>query len=320
MQKENIIKLKAFKNAYCDVVACGLGAFLNVSDENYKDIISSLSKEDVDILCHYAVIKNKLAGVGEVNLKVPYVKSGIKYLDMYGLKGCEILEAGYLNGLASKDLVGCRFILEIENLNEYNGGQLSDITQFCATTDTPVIIQFGRSLESVGQIVNKFGISPASLLEDYGLLDRECYLYGMNYIDKDDQILLSNYNPTLILSPRSDGEEGKGEINLYNLIYNRLKFCFSSGKCYNIDMLKEGKFALLNTNNLMRTSGLVKAEQTIEALQGDDGEIEISFNNDKKIDAILEEGKLLSQLQLEGKLATLEEEIKQLVKRLKGEK
>ena len=85
-------------------------------------------------------------------------------------------------------------------------------------------------------------------------------------------------------------------------------------------MLKEGKFALLNTNNLMRTSGLVKAEQIIEALQGDGGEIEISFNNDKKAEAILEDGKVLSQLQLEGKLISLEEEIKQMVKRLKGEK
>ncbi|MBQ8909384.1 MAG: hypothetical protein IJY90_03765 [Clostridia bacterium] len=319
MQKENIVKLKQFKNAYCDVVASGLGAFFNVTEENYKDVVALLSKEEIDKLCHYVVLKNVLAGVGEVNLKVPYIKSGIKYLDKYELNGNEILEAGYVNNLTSNDVVGGRFILEITNLNEYNGAFLSDISHFCAVTDTPVLVHFGRKLEDVGQTVNKFGMSPAQVLEDYGILDRECLLYGMNYIDKDDQLLLANYSPTLILSPRSDGEEGKGEINLYNLIYNRLKFCFSSGKCYNIDMLKEGKLSLLNTNNLMNKSGLVAVESVLDALQTDGEEVEIEFDEYKKLDAILEEGRARQNESLVQQYRALENEIKQIVKRLKGE-
>jgi len=319
MQSGNIISLKAFKNAYCDVISCGLGAFLDISEEEYKQIENSLTKDEVEVLSHYVVVKNKLAGVGEVNLKVPYVKSAIKFLEKYGLEGNEVLNANYVNGLATKDLVGGRFILEIDNLNDYNVGLLSDINDFCATTDTPILIHFGRTLENVGQTVNKFGVSPAQLLEDYGILDRECYLYGMNYIDKDDQILLSNYNPTLILSPRSDGEEGKGQINLYNLAYNCLIFCFSSGKCYNIDMLKEGKLALLNTNNLMNKSGLVSTDEVLQALQTEGEEIDMLFDTTKKQEALLEEGQLLKSNQLIEEKIMLEEEIKHIVKRLKGE-
>ncbi|MBE7074292.1 MAG: hypothetical protein E7379_04315 [Clostridiales bacterium] len=319
MQKENVLKLKKFKNAYCDVIYCGLGEYLDISGRNYNDILKKMTREDIQLISHYAVLKNLIAGVGEVNLKVPVIGVGVKFLEKYGLNGREILEAGYVNNLSTKDLIGERYMLEIEDLNDYNGIALSDISSFCATTETPIVVRFGQSLESVGQIVGKFGLSPASLLEDYGFLDRECYLYGMNYIDKDDQILLSNYNPTLILSPKSDGEEGKGAINLYNLIYHRLKFCFSSGKCYNIDMFKEGYIAILNTNNLMNKGRLVDENIVLDALQSEKGSLEIDFDQDKKFSCIFEESARLENDEICKIKNELENKIKTIINRLKGE-
>lgn len=318
MQKENLV-LKKFKNAYCDVIACGLGEYLDISDSTCKDVARRLTREEVDIICHYVVIKNVIAGVGEVNLKVPYINCAVKYLDKYGLKGNEILEANYVNNLSTKDLLGERYMLEIEDLNDYNGIALSDISNFCAVTQTPIVIGFGRSLESVGQTVAKFGLSPASLLEDYGFLDRDCYLYGMNYIDKDDQILLANYNPILILSPKSDGEEGKGAINLYNLIYHRLKFCFSSGKCYNIDMFKEGCIGILNTNNLMNKAGLVDENIVLNALQTEQGKLEIKFDKEKKLSCLFEESVNNEDDEICKIKKELENKIKTIINRLKGE-
>lgn len=313
------IKINAFKNMYCDVVCASLGAFLDINEENQQEITKKLTKEEVCLLCDYVVLKNKLAGVGELNLKVPFVKSGLASLDKYGLKGKEILSCDYVNGLEMKDLVGDRLMLDLEDLNAYSPAFLSDICDFCATTDTPIIVHFGRTLESVGISVNKFGLSPASLLEDYGFLDRDCYLYGMNYIDKDDQILLANYNPTLILSPRSDAEEGKGEINLYNLVYNRLKFCFSSGKCYNIDMFGEANLAKLNTNNLMKKAGLLKSETLLQALSAAEGEIEVCFDDEMKEETIFELAKINQEERLLLEKASLEARIKQLLQKFKGE-
>lgn len=317
MEKQNRIEIKPFKNAYCDALTCGLGAFYDVNEENRKEILEKLSREDVEYICEYVIVKNKLAGVREINLKVPYVKSGIKAMDKYGLAGNEILSVDYVNGLATKDIVGGRFALEIEDLNAYNPTALTDVCDFCATTDTPIIVHFGRTLESVGQIVNKFGVSPASLLEEYGFLDRECLLYGINYIDKDDQLLLANYNPTLILSPRSDADEGKGEINLYNLIYNRLKFCFSSGNCYNIDMFGEAKLAKHNTNNLMKKAGLVEGRELFDALSCQEGKIEIEFDQMMKKDSIFEMATIVPDDALIDQKTKLEDKIKQLLQKIK---
>ena len=278
MQNEKTIKIKPFKNGYCDAVACALSDFINVDCETRQCIENNLSNDEIKLLCEFSALKNKLAGVSDVNLKVPRVRMGICALEKYGLDGFEVLDSSYANGLNASDLLAGRLMLEIANLQEHNGGSLAEISDFCGLTHIPILIHFGRDLESVGKIVNKFSLSPATLLEEYGFLDRQCYLYGMNYIDKDDQILLSNYNPTLILSPKSDGYEGKGGINLYNLIYNRLKFVFSSGNCYNIDMLKEGLIALLNTNNLMNCSQLVSENQLIEALCVDNAENELDLS------------------------------------------
>ena len=317
MDKRNIISMKKFKNAYCDALSCGLGKFLFIDEDNYNEILSNLSRGELELICDYVVLKNKIAGVGDLNIKVPYAQMGKKSLEKYGLEGNEILSAECVNGLSTKDLVGGRMIVEVSNLQNYNEGALSDISSFCATTDTPILIHFGRDLAQVGLIVNRFGSSPAQTLENFGLLDRECLLYGMNFIDKDDQILLSQYDPTIILSPQSDGEEGKGAINLYNLIYNRLKFVFSSGKCYNVNMLGECRLAKINTNNLMYESKLIDAKDLLAAVQSNVGEIKIEYDQENRFDVILDLIVSIQDASLHQELMNLEGQIKTIVQKLK---
>lgn len=267
------IRLKELKNAYCDALGLAFGEFLDVYETENEDIINLLSEEELKILIEYAICKNKIAGVGELGLKVP--KTGLvgDLFDYYKMNGKEIVSARNIDNLSARDFVGDRLILEVENLLDYNEGYLSKIVDFCASTQTPILIKMGQTLQEVGKIVNKFNCSPAELLEEYGFLDRECYIYGLNFLDKEDQKLLKNYNPTLILSPRDDGESGRGAINLYNLCFNGLNFAFSSGKCYCIDMFLEGKLALYNTANLMHERGLVGEDEVLNALQGKTGEL-----------------------------------------------
>ena len=252
-------KIKSFKNYFCDAISCSLGEFIDVYDSQFDEdeLLSKLSKEEINIICQYAIVKNKIAGVGELYLKVPIASIGREALEMFKMGGKVIISAKQKEDLTTNDFVGDRVILYIEDLLDYKEGALSDIADFLGRTDMPVIINLGRTLEEIGKLVNRYGKSPVEVLEDFGYLDRECYVYGLNFIDKDDQKLLASYNANIIFSPRSDGEEGRGAINLYNFIYNRLKFVFSSGKCYNIDMLAEGKLARINTNNLMYEKGLI---------------------------------------------------------------
>lgn len=312
------IKLKAFKNGYCDAIGLALSEFVDIYDLADKgDIESFLNEEEIDCICEYAVLKNKIAGVGELYLKV--AKPGFigKYFDKYNIDGKEILSARLIDCLSTRDFVGGRLMIEVESLLEYNEDYLSKIVDFCATTDTPVLIKMGQSLEEVGKIVNKFNMSPAEVLEDYGFLDRECYLYGMNFIDKEDQKLLTKYASSLILSPRDDAEEGRGFVNLYNLIFNGLKFAFSSGNCYNIDMFAEAKLAICNTNNLMFERNLIEFDDIISSLQSNFGDFELKLEDECKKETLFDQRVCIMDEKLMTRYSEVREKIKQIAKKLK---
>ena len=279
-------KIKSFKNYYCDALYCSLGEFFD--SETISQILENkmLTSQQIKILCEYAVIKNKMAGVSYLNLKVPDFGYGVELLEKYEMKGHEIVSANLMNCMPSKALVGQRLMLEVENLLEYNENFLSDLSDLSATAGIPLIFSLGQDLEEVGKIVNKFNLSPVQTLESYGFLDRECYVIGLNFIDKEDQKLLKDYNVTCILSPCCDGEEGRGAINLYNFVYNELKFGFSSRKCYNVDMLKECYLARVNTSNLMYESDLIDIENLLSAVS-DDNLIEIDWDELSKDENIL---------------------------------
>ncbi len=310
-------KIKSFKNYFCDAISCSLGEFIDVYDSQFDEdeLLSKLSKEEINIICQYAIVKNKIAGVGELYLKVPIASIGREALEMFKMGGKVIISAKQKEDLTTNDFVGDRVILYIEDLLDYKEGALSDIADFLGRTDMPVIINLGRTLEEVGKLVNRYGKSPVEVLEDFGYLDRECYVYGLNFIDKDDQKLLSSYNANIIFSPRSDGEEGRGAINLYNFIYNRLKFVFSSGKCYNIDMLAEGKLARINTNNLMYEKGLIKDEELLEALVTQNGENNFEIDNFALKNCLFD--KKIEISQFNEKYLMLRERIKEIINKIK---
>ena len=274
-RKDNKVIIRGFKNYYCDAVYSSLGEFIKPEDYD----LSTLTKEQLEILSQYAVIKNIMAGVNEVYLKVPTPGVGISALEKYGLKGKEIVPAEEMNNVKTSSLVRERLVLEIGSLLEYNQNFLSDVSDFAGITDCGLLIKLGQDLEEVGKVVNKYKFSPTETLESFGFLDRKCYVYGLNFIDKDDQKILKEYDAMCIFSPLEDGENGLGAINLYNFIYNELKFGFSTGKCYNIDMLLQGKLAKLNTSNLMYQNDLIDSELLIESLQSEEGEIEIELDD-----------------------------------------
>lgn len=288
MQEKTKQKIKSFKNYYCDALYCALGEFFD--KEKIDEILNrkTLTQQQIKLLCEYAVIKNKIAGVTFLNLKVPDFGYGIELLEKYNMKGNEIVSANLMNCMPSKALVGQRLILEVESLLEYNENFLSDLSDLSAKIDIPIIFALGQDLEEVGKIVNKFKMSPVQTLESFGFLDRECYVLGLNFIDKDDQKLMRDYGATCIFSPCCDGEEGKGAINLYNFIYNDLKFRFSSRRNHNIDMLKECWLAMVNTSNLMFEKDLIKIEDLLQAVFDKNGiDIEISTGEYERKEGLL---------------------------------
>lgn len=287
-RRNNKVIIDKFCNHYCDALACALGEFIDIRD-SYEDILKLLSLEEAETLIDYAVLKNKMAGVERLNIKVPLPSLGVKALEKYDLKGSEIISAKNYASLPTSALIGDNTMLDIENLLDYNQELFSSISDFCARADMPICISIGSNLEEVGRLVNGYNMSPVEVLESFGFLDRKCFVYGLNFIDKDDQKLLKDYCIMSVFSPQDDALCGRGAINLYNFIYNDLKFGFSSGKCYNIDMLFEGKLARLNTNNLMHEGGLVTNEALLDALcEPREAKLEIELLDAQKLEVLFD--------------------------------
>lgn len=266
---DNYVLINKFKNMYVSFLS-PLSRYIKINKNSIDEIEKSLSVNDIQSLCRLVVLENVRAGVKELNLKVPLISFGKSLFKEYGLKGNIIISGKMLKHISSQDLVGDRLMVEIESLLDYSEDSLSEISSLCASLDLPIIIRVGQDLEEVGKIVNKFSSSPIETLESFGFLDRKCYIFGLEYIDKDDQKLIKDYDATCIFSPQSDARIGRGAINLYNFIYNDIKFGFSSEICYNVDMLQEGKLALFNTSNLMYESDLVDCEILLDALSSSD--------------------------------------------------
>ena len=55
---------KSFKNHYCDALSCSLGDFIDLFNNEREDEISDmLTFEELELLCEYSVLKNRIAGV-----------------------------------------------------------------------------------------------------------------------------------------------------------------------------------------------------------------------------------------------------------------
>lgn len=306
--------IKKFLNYYCDGYPCALGEFLGILGcQEVQEKVASFTGEERNTLIEYAILKNIGAGVGEVNIKTQDIQGTLSLLDKYHLKGKAIISAKDYCTLTTNDLIGGRVILDIESLLDYNADLLSQISDFSARADIPLAINLSSDLEEIGKLVNLYSLSPAEVLESFGLLDRECFVYGLNYLDKDDQKLIKRYEKMCIFSPQSDGLQGKGAINLYNFIFNQLKFGFSSGKCYNIDMLLEGLLAEINTSNLMHEGGIVKAEEILKPLQSGEEKLAVDYES--------EEGLLCKKIELNREeLAMLKEKTKEIARKIKENK
>lgn len=308
MQQRATRKLKPFKNYYCEALPCGIGKFYNFKKEDEE----KLSPVEVKTLCEMAIAKNAIAGVKEIFLKLPYFVELDDLFEKYGLKGKIVLPATQFSIVPTKALVGDKLIIEIESFVDLNDNFLNDLANFVGDEKLEVLINLGDNLAEVGKVVTRFNISPTELAESYGFLDRKCYVRGLNHVDKDDLLLLKNYDAFGIITPRDDGQHGRGFINNYNLTYNDFLFGFGSGGCYNIDMLAEGKLSSLNTSNLMSEGNVLDYSKVLDALSCERGEIEVEFDSDALGQTILDEKICLGRLE-----EKLIEEVKKIAKKLK---
>lgn len=276
MQQESLQEKNAFKNGFCDIMRTALNTFLPVEESEEMCLeFEKLTADELLPLARFAFLLNKCSGIGEVNVFAPSADV-LPLFEEFGLDGKLILPLEAVSGLRAKDFVGERIALFVPSLLELEEKELSEISDLAGKMKLPVFIGFGKSLDEVGLLDQRYKLSPARILEDFGFLDRECYLLGCNFIDKDDLEIIASYGAKVILTPRSDMMLGRGAVNLYSIENKGISYSFGSDVCPVVDVASEAALARGNTANLLYERGLIKPESLKNAIlmEGREGDFQ----------------------------------------------
>lgn len=245
-----------FQNCFCNPFA-----FLPSAQ---RENVVLWNKDELDILYEYVIAKNCQSGVKELWILNDFMIDLNKFAAKYNIKIKNIVRTEKIFSLPISLLTENDLLVFIEKIEDMNEDFLSNVVNLSSKLDLPLLINFGQNLQMLGIIENNYGKSPERVLEDFGLLDRKCFLLGCNYLDKDALSLFDNYNVEYIFTPITDAENGLGFIN-FKLYENRICH-IASGNEIQIDLQSQANFLRLCTNNLLALKNAVSAEKYLNLL------------------------------------------------------
>ncbi len=266
MQQQTKI-LKGLKNCYCDFVGTACGNDYNSNGE--------ICESDLMNICRQVVQKNVQSGVLSLFLKSPNLEVARSVIEEFEIDGKVIISADKLQEIRVQDLLGDNVIVEVSSVLEMSDGALSNLSDLSAKMKVPLLFHLGRTLEEVGLISVRYHQSPSRFLEEFGFLDRECYILGGNYLDKDDFSLLSSYGAKVILTPKSDSLCGREFVNLLTLENADIDYCFGSDIYPIVNIFHEALLAYEGTANLLVNNFTLDLKRLEKSLQSDFGQVEI---------------------------------------------
>lgn len=250
-----------FKNYYCALSCFAQG-----------DSLKSWQKDELLILYEFVIAKNFSSGVKELWIVNDFNLDLSQLANKYDMKIKSIIKSENIQNFTSSMLVGESLMIEVDRLEGLSESQINDIVSFSARFDIPLIVHFGENLFSLGALDKKYKMPPERVLEEFGFLDRKCYLLGCNYLDKDALALFDNYNVEYIFSPLDDGEKGRGFLN-FKLYEN--KICHLASRDGEIDMTGNANFLRLSTNNYLSSAEMIALSSYGKLLPFEGGEEEI---------------------------------------------
>lgn len=245
------VDLKPFCNYFCNCEESLFFEFVNTDFQTfvYQNFLSYFDEHEIYELYKYVVVKNALSGVSELAIFAQRPDIAFKVMQEANLQGLVLCEFDkFLNCQTQK----ISSAIYIESLLDLSESQIEEISDFCAKQKIPLFIKFLQDLDEAGEISKAFGSDALKILEDFGLLDRELYLVGCNYLDKCDADNLLSYDKTcIVLTPVADMQLARGAVNINPLLQNGVKLKLGSGENFDINMLVEARAAIGQTANIM---------------------------------------------------------------------
>ncbi len=245
-----------FKNCFCNPFSFLPSAL--------REGVSLWKKNELEMLYEYVIASNCRSGVKELWILNDYMLDLSKFASKYGIKIKSIIKAEKIFSMPSFLLVDDGLLVFLDKMEEINENFLCEVVNFAAKFNLPLLINFGHSLQMLGLLESRYGKSPERMLEDFGLLDRKCFLLGCNYLDKDALSLFDCYDVEYIFSPITDAENGTGFLN-FKLYENRICHLASCDE-NEIDLQKQADFLRLCTNNLLSMQRAVALQKYLSLL------------------------------------------------------
>ena len=142
-----------------------------------------------------------------------------------------------------------------------------EINKYASKHDLIKSTHVSETLNEVGQIVSKHGVTPIGLLEQIGFFDTPCILAHCVHCDQDDIDIMKKYDITVSTNPSSNLILGSGIAPLYSYIKNQINVSIGTDGAASNNNLNMFKEMYLADNLQAGVLNQPKAIMTIDALK-----------------------------------------------------
>lgn len=147
-----------------------------------------------------------------------------------------------------KEIAYCKDVINQSDI------QIEDTLKYAKNNDLISIISCGENLDEVGECDNNNQLSPVGYLERLGFFDRKAMIVHGVCIDKDDILLLKQYDVSVVTTPSADLKCGNGIAPIQSMLQQNLNICIGTDGSFKnggIDFFREMcLLSLLQKGNL----------------------------------------------------------------------
>ena len=164
------------------------------------------------------------------------------------------------------------------------------IAKLSKEKNIPVHIHLSETEFEVNECIKNYGIRPAKLLEQTGLLETELIAAHSIWLDDSELDLMAKNNVTVVYNPSSNMKLATGGVFPYSKIKDRkIRILLGTDSCAsnnNLDMFEEMKFAALLQKFHNNNPELMSAESIFNIATGSDASIFPQLSSEIKVGAL----------------------------------
>lgn len=215
-------------------------------------------------------------------------------IDNGGNKRLETFKKLYTDNKNVSNLI--TFSVAPHSLYTCSSEYLKKLRDIALENKLPIHIHMSENLEEVNNIIEKYGMKPAFVLEKLGLLKCKLVLAHCTFLDDDEIELLRKHDVSIVHNPISNLNLGCGIAPIKKYIANGINVCLGTdgaGSALNIDMFYHMAFVDLLQKGLYKNPTIINAYDVLKlatingakafGLEDEIGSIEIG----KKADIII---------------------------------